>query len=250
MPGKKISDKKNIPIILAAVGIILVILGLGMIIIPNPLYGSGLIILLIVVGIILLIIAFILYLLSIKRLRLFALIVLVVWGVGTVAYIDYYPHLIYNAWDNAIVKNGDGATPNSSGIPVNTLYTLTTLASPSTHNNVAGANHDTLYTLGVLDLSKGPQVLHVPNMDGRYYSIEFVDPWGDASYVGQRTTGTQAGDYLISGPGLNGNPPTGMKQIASSDNSVLVLGRVLVYNDSDLTTAYNLSIKIQLTPLT
>jgi hypothetical protein len=30
--------------------------------------------------------------------------------------------------------------------------------------------------MGVLDLSKGPQVLHVPDMDRRYYAIEFVDP--------------------------------------------------------------------------
>ena len=102
----------------------------------------------------------------------------------------------------------------------------------------------------MLDLGKGPQVLHVPDMDGRYYSIEFVDPWGDASYVGQRTTGTRAGDYLISGPGWKGNLPAGMKQIAFSDNQVLVIGRVLVYNDSDLSTAYNLSKQIQLTPLT
>jgi hypothetical protein len=185
-----------------------------------------------------------------KKLLLFALTVLIVLGVGTPAYIYYYPHLIYNAWDNAIINNGDGATPNSTGVPVNTLYTPTTLASPSTHNNVAGANHDTLYTIGVLDLSKGPQVLHVPNMDGRYYSVEFVNPWGDASYVGRRTTGTQAGDFLISGPGWKGNLPTGMKQIAFSDNSILVIGRVLVYNDSDLTNAYNLSKLIQLTPLT
>jgi hypothetical protein len=41
-----------------------------------------------------------------------------------------------------------------------------------------------------------------------------------------------------------------MKQMAFSDNQVLVLGRVLVYNDSDVTTAYNLSKQIQLTPLT
>jgi len=129
-----------------------------------------------------------------KYFRFFALAMVVTLGVGTPLYIYYYPHLIYNAYDNAIIKNGDGATPNSSGIPVNTLYTLTNLASPSTQNNIAGGNHDTLYTIGVLDLSKGPQVLHVPDMDGRYYSIQFIDPWGDSSYVGQRTTGTQAGD--------------------------------------------------------
>jgi hypothetical protein len=127
---------------------------------------------------------------------------------------------------------------------------VTNLASPSTHNNLAGANHDTLYTLGVLDLGKGPQVLHVPDMDRRYYSIELMDPWGDASYVGTRTTGTQAGDSLISGPGWKGNLPMGMRQIAIADNQVLVIGRVLVYNDSDLAIAYNLSKQIQLTPLT
>jgi hypothetical protein len=184
-----------------------------------------------------------------KPLFLFAVTVLIVLVIGTPVYISYYPHLIYNAWDNAIVRTGDGATPDSSGIPVNTLYTATNLASPSTHNNLAGANHDTLYTLGVLDLSKGPQVLHVPDMEGRYYSIEFMDPWGDASYIGERTTGTHAGDYLISGPGWKGNLPTGMTRIAPSDNQVLVIGRVLVYNDSDLATAYNLSKQIQLTPL-
>ena len=184
-----------------------------------------------------------------RQLLLFVVTVVIVMAIGTPLYIYYYPHLIYDAWDNAIIKNGDGATPDSSGIPVNTLYTMTALASPSTQNNTLGANHDTLYTMGALDLSKGPQVLSVPDMGGRYYSIEFVDPWGDASYVGQRTTGTRAGDYLISGPGWKGELPAGMKQMTFSDNQVLVLGRVLVYNDSDLTTAYDLSKQIRLKPL-
>jgi hypothetical protein len=183
-----------------------------------------------------------------KQLLLFAVTVLIVLGIGTPVYIYYYPHLIYNAIDKEVLSNGFG--DNQSGVPVNTLYTLPTLASPSTRNNLAGGNHDTLYTLGVLDLGKGPQVLHVPDMDGRYYSIQFVNPWGDASYVGQRTTGTNAGDYLISGPGWKGNLRAGMKQIAPADNQVLVIGRVLVYNDTDLPTAYYLSKQIQLTPLT
>lgn len=187
-----------------------------------------------------------------KRNKWLLLIVtaLIIMGIGTPVYIYYYPHIIYTTWENTIVDNGFGVTPNATGIPVNTLYTMTTIASPTTHNNAAGANPDTLYTAGVLDLSKGPQVLHVPDMDGRYYCIEFINPWGDASYVGQRTTGTQAGDFLLSGPGWKGTLPTGMKQIAFSDNSILVMGRVLVYNESDLTTAYNLSKQIQLTPLT
>ena len=93
--------------------------------------------------------------------------------------------------------------------------------------------------------------MHVPDFSGRYYSVQFTDPSKNTNfaYVGTRTTGTQAGDYLIAGPGWNGQVPGGMTQISSPNNSVLLLGRVLVENDSDLATAYDLSKHIQLTPL-
>lgn len=115
-------------------------------------------------------------------------------------------------------------------------------ASPSiskSHILVTGTNHDTLYTGGWLDLVKGPEIVHVPDMAGRYYSIEFVDPWGGVrAYVGRRTTGTQTGNYFITGPQCKGAVPEGVKQIASPNNSVLLIGRVLVESDRDLATAY------------
>ncbi len=40
-----------------------------------------------------------------------------------------------------------------------------------------------------------------------------------------------------------------MTRISSPNHSVLIVGRVLVYSDSDLATAYELSKQIQLTPL-
>ena len=40
-----------------------------------------------------------------------------------------------------------------------------------------------------------------------------------------------------------------MPQVSTPNNSVLVLGRVLVYSDSDLATAYGLAKQIQLRPL-
>jgi hypothetical protein len=108
-----------------------------------------------------------------------------------------------------------------------------------------------LYVGGLLDLSKGPHVLHVPDMAGRYYSVQFTDPSNgtDFAYVGKRTTGTEAGDYLISGPDWKGAMPQAMTQIASPNHSVLVVGRVFVESDSDLPTAYGLAKQIQLTPL-
>jgi hypothetical protein len=93
-------------------------------------------------------------------------------------------------------------------------------------------------------------VLHVPDMAGRYYSVQFTDPWGtDFAYVGRRTTGTAAGDYLISGPGWPGTVPAGVKQIVAPDNTVLLIGRTLVASDSDFAAAYGLAKQIQVTPL-
>ena len=179
----------------------------------------------------------------------FAVTVLVVWVAGTYAYIFFSPRLAYYLLEQTIVNN-----PGRSGapaIPINTLYTMPTLASPSQSNTLESTgNHDTLYTLGWLDLSKRAEVLHVPDMGSRYYAIQFTDPWGTVfAYVGRRTTGTQAGNYLISGPGWQGTVPTGMTQIGAPNNTVLLIGRTLVESDADLATAYALASQIQVSPL-
>jgi hypothetical protein len=185
-----------------------------------------------------------------QNLLMFSLIVLLIAVPGSVVSIYYTTPLIYAGWEKSAVQHGQ---LSGAGIPINTLYTEPNLPFPNSTNAspfLLGNNRDVLYTAGFLDLSKGPELLSVPNMGSRYYDIEFVDSRGDDfAYVGTRTTGTQAGEYLISGPGWNGTVPNGVTQIASPDNFVLLLGRVLVYNDSDVATAYNLSIQIQLTPL-
>ena len=180
----------------------------------------------------------------------FALTLLLVWGVGTYAYVYFSPRLLYAGAENAVLHHGLGGS-GSLGIPLNTLYTMPTLAGPSQSNSLESTgNRDTLYTVGWLDLSTAPEVLHVPDMAGRYYSVQFTDPWGTVfAYVGRRTTGTQAGDYLISGPGWKGKVPAGMTQIIAPNNTVLLIGRTLVESDSDIAAAYALAKQIQLTPL-
>jgi len=179
----------------------------------------------------------------------------VAWVLGTFLLIYFWPHFVSNIYKKALVQQGFGNGP----VPINTLYTepeqlfaepLTAQSASGSNLMTVGVNHDTLLTVGWLDLSKGPLVLHVPAMNDRYYSVQFTDPFDvNFAYVGTRTTGTQAGDYLITGLGWKGQVPGGMTQIASPNNSVLVIGRVLVYNDSDLSTAYGLAKQIQLTLL-
>jgi hypothetical protein len=181
----------------------------------------------------------------------FAATVLVVWVAGAGAYIFFAPRLTYSALERTIVSDGLGGSGLSHGIPINTVYTLPTLASPSQSNTLESTgNRDTLYTVGWLDLSTEPEVLHVPDMAGRYYAVQFTDPWGTVfAYVGRRTTGTQAGDYLISGPGWKGTTPSGMPQIVAPNNTVLLIGRTLVESDSDVPAAYALAKQIRVTPL-
>ena len=170
-------------------------------------------------------------------------------------FICFWPRLLLSVYKRGLLVKGFGDGP----IPVNTLYTepqalfADPLHAPASASRLAttGVNHDTLMTAGWLELSKGPQVLHVPDMAGRYYSVQFTDPSKNTNfaYVGKRTTGTKGGDYLISGPGWKGTVPQGMAQISSPNHSVLVFGRVLVESDSDLATAYGLSKQIQITLL-
>ena len=167
----------------------------------------------------------------------------------------FWPRMLLYVFKRAILAKGFGDGP----IPVNTLSTEPqALFADPLHASASapklattGVNHDTLLTAGWLDLSKGQQVLHVPDFSGRYYSVQFTDPSKNTNfaYVGTRATGTQAGDYLITGPGWKGQAPGGMAHISSPNNSVLVIGRVLVESDSDLAAAYDLSKQIQLTPL-
>lgn len=167
--------------------------------------------------------------------------------------IYFWPRIILNVYKRAILSKGF-----EGPIPINTLATepqaifADPLHPPASASKLAttGVNHDTLPTAGVLNLRDGPQVLRVPEMADRYYSVQFTGPNNTVfAYVGKRTTGTQAGDYLLTGPGWKGQVPSGMKQISSPNNSVLVIGRILVYNDSDLPIAHALTKQIQVVPM-
>lgn len=174
---------------------------------------------------------------------------LIVWGLGLPAFLYFWPRITVTGYKRAILRHGFGDGP----IPVNTLYAVPGTSSPSASRGslMATGADNLLYVGGWLDLSLGPQVLHVPDMAGRYFSLQFTDPRTSANfaYVGKRTTGTKAGDYVLSGPGWEGTVPNGMTQISSPTDSALVIGRVLVESDSDLPIAYALAKQMRLAAL-
>ena len=137
-----------------------------------------------------------------------------------------------------------------SDAPVNQLGSARPLATAA-DQVIVQPNNDTLYTMGHLDLAGGALVLHVPAVAGhRYYSFEFLDPYTNVfRYVGTRTTGDGAGNFVITGPGFHGRIPRGLRRIRSAYRRVWLVGRTLVSGAADLPAVHRVQDGYRLIPL-
>jgi hypothetical protein len=178
-----------------------------------------------------------------------ALAAAIVWPLGTLAFLYFWPRITVGGFRRAILNRGLGAGP----IPVNTLYAVPERPSDSASSGslMAVGTDDLLYIGGWLDAKAGPRVLRVPEMNGRYYSLQFTDPESGANfaYIGKRTTGTDAGDFLVCERAWTGSVPDGMTRIDVPHRTALVIGRVFAADDDDRRAAYALAEQIQLAPL-
>lgn len=175
-----------------------------------------------------------------------AVAAVIVWVLGTVAFILFWPRITINGFKRAFVKRGFGGGP----IPVNTLYAepARSSASSSAGSVMATGTDDLLYIGGWLDVKESPLVLHVPASAGRYYSLQFTDPPTGANfaYVGTRATGTDAADILLCPPEWPGHVPERMTRIVIPHGSALVVGRVFAADDDDRAAAHSFAQQIRL----
>lgn len=180
---------------------------------------------------------------------LLATTAVVFWVLGAVVFIVLWPRITVGGFRRIILRHGLGDGP----IPVNTLYVVPESPSQSAASGsvIATGTDDLLYFGGWLDVKDAPRVLHVPEMGGRYYSVQFTDPASGANfaYVGTRTTGTAAGDFFLCTPNRNGDPPVGMTRIDVPHRAALLIGRVYVADEADREAAYALAKQFQLAPV-
>ena len=122
--------------------------------------------------------------------------------------------------------------------PMNTFSHARTFP-PATFRGATHANFDTLYSVGWLDLTKEPVVISLPDTQGRYYLLQLLDMWTDSfAGVGKRTTGTGAGNFVVVGPGWQGDLPQGLQRISAPTPFVWVIGRTRTDGPQDYDAAH------------
>jgi hypothetical protein len=98
-------------------------------------------------------------------------------------------------------------------------------------------NSDTPYSMCWMDLRAEPMVLSVPTVDPkRYFSVQIVDGnTYNVGYIGSRTTGNGAASALVAGPGWEGTPPPGVRQVIRSTTwFALAIFRTQLFSPDDM----------------
>jgi hypothetical protein len=164
---------------------------------------------------------------------------------GVEAYLFGYPLVLLE------VTKKIGTQPHAPGPHgvINQFVHLWTFPDPNL-TIIVSPNADTLYSSAILDLSREPIVLHVPDTKGRYYLMQIMDAWTNViAAPGKRTTGTKAGDFAIVGPGWKGALPQGVKKIQSPTNMVWIIGRTQCNGKDDYAAVNAIQRQYTLTPL-
>ncbi|WP_027500306.1 DUF1254 domain-containing protein [Rhodococcus sp. UNC363MFTsu5.1] len=161
------------------------------------------------------------------------------------AYVYGFP-LVFNLDQvRRYVTTGVGA---NAAAPFNTFSHAAALAGPK--DTFVSINNDTVYSMAQLDLTNGPLLLEVPDTDGAYYVLQFVDAWtNNFAYVGKRATGTVAGRYLLTPPGWSGETPSGVTRIAFPTAVASIVGRWACAGETDLPRVRALQQQLTLTPV-
>lgn len=88
-------------------------------------------------------------------------------------------------------------------------------------------NADTLYSNAWLDLSHGPVILTVPDAGTTYFTVNFLDIYGNSSNISARTRGFARGKYAIVPLGWKGELPEGVEKFTVTTPYCWILMRVL-----------------------
>ena len=168
-------------------------------------------------------------------------------AIGVDAYLYFYPLVTMDVTRKQLTNQ----EPTAWGIggPMNRFANIS--AFPTADMRVVvRPNFDTLYSSGWLDLTKEPMVVSVPDTGGRYYLLPMLDMWTDVFVSpGWRTTGTGAGNFLVTPPGWSGTVPADFTRIDAPTPYVWIIGRTKTDGPADYDAVHKVQEGYKITPL-
>ncbi len=167
--------------------------------------------------------------------------------IGIDAYIYFYPLISMDITRKQFTNIEPGKELGKG--PMNMFVSI--LEYPSADfRGVVRPNFDTLYSIAWLDLTREPMVVLAPDTGGRYYLLPMLDMWTDVfASPGWRTTGTQAGNFLITPPGWTGNVPDGFMHITAPTPYIWIVGRTKTDGPPDYDAVHKIQEGYKVTPL-
>ena len=91
------------------------------------------------------------------------------------------------------------------------------------NKDIVTPNNDTPYSWAWLDLRAEPMVVTVPAVPkDRYYVMQWIDLFTqNFAYIGVRSTGFGAANYMIAGPKWTGKKPDGIKEVFKAETEIV-----------------------------
>jgi hypothetical protein len=110
-------------------------------------------------------------------------------------------------------------------------------------------NADTLYSNAWLDLTDGPVEVEIPSFGGRYYTLNFLDIYSNATNLSSRTVGRGGGRFLVATTTWDGEPQAGVRLFRVATPYAWILMRILLQpHHGDLQEAHRLQDAVALKP--
>ena len=168
-------------------------------------------------------------------------------AIGVDAYLYLYPLLTMDITRKQFTNIEPGKEFGKG--PMN-MFVSVPQYPPADFKGVVRSNFDTLYSIAWLDLTEEPLVIAAPDTAGRFYLLPMLDMWTDVfASPGWRTTGTQAGQFLVTPPGWTGTVPAGLNHLPAPTPFVWVIGRTKTDGAADYAAVHKIQAGYTVTPL-
>ena len=135
--------------------------------------------------------------------------------------------------------------------PINQLGRATGVATPD-DTFVVTPNTDTPYSFLWADVRAEPIVVTMPAIEpNRYYTGQLIDLYThNFAYLGTRVFGNDGGNFLVAGPGWEGEPPDNIRAVIRCETELFyILFRTQLFNPSDLEKVQTIQAGIKAQPL-